>query len=286
VSAVISSPIASDAELPRGVGLRWVQLRAVFGFSLRVALQSKRLWILGLVTFLPVLVPLGYAIVSIFIPHVPPFPSVMGVFRNLFGLVYLRVVLYVLAMAYGLSLLSDEIEGKTLIHLVLRPIPRWTVVGGKFLSSWLVAGVLIVLSVIVTYALLWAIQKDPGVRLEAFRLENLKTLGIDLVAVVGALAAYLALFSCVGAWLPHGERWGVVFCFGWESLITYLPARLKWITLMYHVQTLIPNNVVVVKRFILSGEPLPKYMCVMILFAATVVFLALTVWNLKRREIR
>jgi hypothetical protein len=42
----------------------------------------------------------------------------------------------------------------------------------------------------------------------------------------------------------------------------------------------------VAKFFSLRGDPLSKTACFAILLAATAIFLALTVWNLKRREIR
>ena len=286
MNAAVPSGISAAPHGAGVVGRRLVQLRAVIALSLRIALRAKRIWIIGLVLFLPVLLPLGFLIVSAFVSKMPPPPNPMTIFRQIVSLVYLRVGIYVLALTYGISLISDEVEGKTLVHLLLRPIPRWIVVVGKFLSAWLLTGVLLVASVVLTYALYWITQRSAVERLKMFDLENLRILGLDLLVMLFALSAYLALFGWLGARLPHGERWGVVFCFGWEWLITYLPARLKWMTLMYHVQTLFPHDVSVARFFSLRGEPLSKTTCVAILLVVIGISLALMTLNLKRREIR
>ena len=286
MSATVAQPTPTSPGISRVVALRWTQLRAVLGLGLRIALRGKRIWILGFVTFLPAAIPVLHMILTRLARHVPDFPPAMDFFKNLVSVLYLHVLLYVLALTHGLAVISDEVEDKTLIHLMLRPLPRWVIVVGRFLSAWLAAGALLVGSLLLLYALAWSAQPGGDLWRRALDHFNLKILVLDCLILVFALGAYLALFSCVGAWLPHGERWGVIFCFGWENLITYLPARLKWMTLMYHVQTLFPHNVRVAKLFAIWGEPLPKPTCAAILLISTVVFLALTVWNLKRREIR
>jgi len=286
MSAAIPSAIPAA---PDGAGLvrrRLGQLRAVVGLNLRIALRAKRIWIIGLLLFLPVLLPLAYLIISAVVAKMPPVQDPMTIFRKMVSLVYLRVAIYVLALTYGISMISDEVEGKTLVHLLLRPLPRWIVVAGKFISTWLVAGALLAASVVLTYALYWLTQPSGIERLKMFDPGNLRILGLDALVMLFALSAYLALFGCLGARLPHGERWGVVFCFGWEWLITYLPARLKWMTLMYHVQTLFPHDVSVSQFFALRGEPLSKTTCVAILLVVIGISLALMTLNLKRREIR
>lgn len=288
MNAAIAPPMPTTPDLSHRAALRLAQLRAAFGLNLRIALRGKRVWVLALVALLPAVPPILFLIVSYLFPGNRTFGSggPMAYFQSAIATIYLHVVLYVLAMAYGLAVISDEVEDKTLVHLLLCPIPRWVVVIGKFLAAWLITALLMVGSLTLTYALTWFCENAPGAWKPLFAYANMRILLLDSVVLVFALAAYLALFSCVGAWLLHGERWGVVFCFGWESLITYLPAKLKWMTLMYHVQTLFPHKVSVAKLFALWGEPLSKATCIAILLIASGVFLALTVLNLKQREIR
>lgn len=288
MNAATVQPIAVAPDLPRRtVALRLAQLRAVFGLSSRIALRGKRLWILALLGILPTLLPILHIVASRLSSRVPPFPPAMEFFKTVVvSTVYLRVILYILALAYGLAIISDEVESKTLVHLLLRPLPRWVIVLGRFLSTWLIAGLLLAGSLALNYVLIWAAQREAGAWKNLFSYANLRILLLDALVFFLALAAYLALFSCIGAWLRHGERWGVVFCFGWEWLIPYLPSKLKWFTVMYQVQTLFPHDVSVAKFFSLWGERFSKTACIAILLIAAAAFLALTVINLKRREIR
>lgn len=287
MSATAAQSVPSAPDARRNVSLRLGQLRTVIALSLRIARQGKRLWILALVALLPAVPPLIFLLTSVLFPKERTFGvGAMEFFKGTIGTVYLHVVLYVLALVYGLAVISDEVEGKTLVHLLLRPIPRWVVVVGKFLTAWLITALLLVGSLTLTYALSWGVEKDPGAWKHAFAYSNLRILLLDSSVLLFALAAYLAFFTCVGAWFRHGERFGVVFCFGWESLITYLPAKLKWLTLKYHVQTLFPHSVATARFFSLRGKPLSETTCIAILLATIVVFLALAVRSLRRREIR
>jgi len=287
MSAAAAVPLPGDAaDLRPGPLLRLRQLLAVMQFFVRINLGAKRLWIVGLLLLLPTLVPLSYRIIKIFAPEIGPIPPAMMLFQGLVAVAYLRVGIYILALVYGLAIVSDEVESKTLVHLLLRPIPRWTLVVGKFLAAWLLTGVILVVSVALTYALLFAVQDDPVNRSAGLLGGNLKTLLITAVLLLLALGAYLAFFSTLGAWLAHGERWGVVFAWGWESLITYLPARLKWLTIMYHLQTLFPYEVSTMGLFRLQGEPLSKPSAIGVILAVMIASLALTIWNVKRREIK
>jgi hypothetical protein len=287
VSAIAARPIPDAPLMRANPYLRLRQLLAVFRFSLRLHWREKRLIIVFLILLLPAVLPILYTIMTLFAKHeVPPFPPGIEVFKNLMSVAYLRVLLYIVALVYGLALVSDEVEGKTLIHYLLRPAPRWVMVVGKYAAAWIITSILLVLAVGITYGLLFAVQPLPVFRWYALNAENLALLGKDLAVLVFALGAYLALFSAAGAWLPRAERWGIVFTFGWESLITYLPARVKWFTLMFHVQTLFPHDVTILSVFTLRGEPLTKPTSAIILASVIVGGLALTVLNLKRREIR
>ena len=283
---------APSQSMPLGDGVqpgasrRLAQLRATMALSLRVERRKKRIWVMALVALLPVVPPFAFLVVDALLPGERRFgTSAMSFFRYAMGIGYFNA-LYVLALVYGPAAVSDEVEGKTLVHLLLRPIPRWVLVVGKFLSAWIVSAALLVASLVLMYALIWPTQKGEGIWREAFRWDNLRVFLVDTLILVFALGAYLSLFTCLGAWFRHGERVGVVFCFGWEYLVTYLPANLKYLTLRNHVETLVPHSIMPWRAFSLRGEPLSKPACVLILFAVMAAGLALTIRTLKRKEIR
>lgn len=276
--------------MPEGLRLRLGQLMAVFSVSLRLNVRSKRLWTLLLVAALPVIPPLIVLILNTVFGHsIPMGRGAMLTFKNFVGIAYFHFLLYIIALVSGLAVVSDEVEGKTLVHLMLRPLPKWVLVVGRYLAGWVVAAAILVASLVLNYALIWAVRLDADTRHLAFNAANLKVLGFNAMCLAFALAAYMSLFSAFGAWLPHGERFGIVFCFGWEWLITYLPARLKWFTVMYHVQTICPHEMAggrLARLLTLQGEPLSKTTCTIVLICIIVAGLALTIRNLKTREWR
>ena len=54
------------------------------------------------------------------------------------------------------------------------------------------------------------------------------------------LAAYGAVFACVGARLKRPLVVGLVFAFGWEPAVLLFPGYLKRLTVAYYLQALVP----------------------------------------------
>ena len=56
------------------------------------------------------------------------------IFGGMIWLLYLRFVVPVLGAFYGTSLMSDEVEDRTITYLFTRPVPRGAVIIGKYLA--------------------------------------------------------------------------------------------------------------------------------------------------------
>src|ERR1700680_5145436 len=75
-------------------------------------------------------------------------------FGGMIWLLYLRFIVPVLGAFYGTSLISDEVEDRTITYLFTRPIARGSIVVGKYLA-YLACTVLVVLpSVMAVYLLM------------------------------------------------------------------------------------------------------------------------------------
>ncbi len=212
----------------------------VFDLSLGQMLWSRRTIFLGLVVGAPVLIGVivrvltsagiggsvrlgGSAIVA--------GPSVFGLF---IWLLYLRFIVPVLGIFYGVSLIADEVEDKTITFLFTRPIQRGAVVIGKYLA-YLAATVLVVLpSVMLLYFLV--VPMGGGSLAAAF-----PALAKDLVLLGIGLAAYGSLFAWVGAQFKYPLVTGLVFAFGWEQGIMLVPGYLKRLSIAYYLQALVPH---------------------------------------------
>jgi ABC-2 type transport system permease protein len=160
-------------------------------------------------------------------------PALFGV---MIWLLYIRFIVPVLGVFYGTSLIADEVEDRTITYLFVRPVPRSSVLLGKYLS-YLVCTILLVLpSVVLVYFLAVPIG-GAGIGPE------FPALLADLGMLAVGLASYGALFALVGARLKRPLLTGLVFAFGWEPGVLLFPGYLKRATVAYYLQALVPHAI-------------------------------------------
>jgi len=146
---------------------------------------------------------------------------------------FVRLSIPVLAIFYGTSLMADEVEDKTLTYLFTRPIPRGSVLLGKYLA-YVVCTVSVVLPSVMV---VWLLIVPIGARLGPAFPSLLK----DLALLALGLAVYGAVFALAGSTLKRPLVFGLVFVFGWELLVVALPGYLKKATVAYYLQGLVPH---------------------------------------------
>jgi hypothetical protein len=223
---------------PRPTSLFSAALR-IFDLSLGQMLWSRRSVFLAILAGGPVVLSVAIRLISSLTVLGPP--RVQGariggeaLFGLMIWLLYIRFIVPVLGVFYGTSLIADEVEDKTITYLFTRPIPRASVLLGKY-AAYLVCTALIVLpSVVVVYFLIVPIR--GGSIGAAF-----PSLAADLAMLVVGLASYGALFSLVGSRLKRPLVIGLVFAFGWEPGVLLFPGYLRRLTVAYYLQALVPH---------------------------------------------
>ena len=211
----------------------------IFDLSLGQMLWSRRSVFLGLLLGGPVLLALVLRIVDTL--HASGFKvngAAIGgstIFGMMIWLLFIRFIVPVLGVFYGTSLIADEVEDKTITYLFTRPIPRASVLLGKYLA-YLVCTVLLVLpSVMVVFFL---IAPTGGDSIAASFVPLLADLGMLAVG----LAAYGAVFAFVGTRLKRPLVVGLVFAFGWEPAVLLFPGYLRRMTVAYYMQALVKHE--------------------------------------------
>jgi ABC-2 type transport system permease protein len=155
-------------------------------------------------------------------------------FGGMIWLLYLKFVVPVLGAFYGTSLVSDEVEDRTITYLFTRPIPRGSIVVGKYLA-YLACTVLVVLpSVMAAFLLITPV--GGGSIAETFPL-----LLADLGLLALGLAVYGAVFAFIGAQVPRPLVAGLVLIFGWEQVALVVPGYMRRFTVAYYLQSLAPH---------------------------------------------
>jgi ABC-2 type transport system permease protein len=212
----------------------WTGALRVFDLSVGHMLWSRRTIFMALVVGLPVLVSIILrTLVALDVPAIRPPATGPVVFGMMFWGFFVRFAVPVLAVFYGTALIADEVDDKTITYLLTRPVPRASVLIGKYLA-YMVCTIAVVLPAVV---LMWLLVVPIHGSLAA----SFPDLAADLGILVVGLAAYGALFALVGATLRRPLVFGLLFVFGWESLTMALPGHLRQLTVAHYLQGLVPH---------------------------------------------
>jgi len=214
----------------------WSASRRVFDLSLGEMLWSRRTIFMALVVGGPVLLAIIIKVVELFGMSALRVNGQrivgFGIFGVMIWMLFLRFIIPVLGVFYGTALMADEVEDKTLTFLFTRPIPRGAVLVGKYLAYLVCTSLVVLPSVMLVYFLLVPFREIPG---------TFVSLVTDLGLLCLGLAVYGALFAFVGAQFKRPLAIGLIFTFGWEQAVLFLPGYLKQFTVFYYLQALVPH---------------------------------------------
>jgi len=255
----------------------------VFDLSLGEMLWSRRTIFMAVVLGVPVVIALVVRVVDIWwrAPFTVNGERVGG--ATLFGMliwwVYLRFVVPALGVFYGTALIADEVEDKTITYLFTRPVPRSSILVGKYLA-YLVCTTLVVLpSVMMVFFLLVPVGEIGA---------SFGILLTDLGLLALGLAVYGALFALVGALLQRPLIAGLVFAFGWEQIAMLMPGYIRRFTAVYYLQGMVPHTIpsegiASLLAYTFSDSP-SAATCLFSLGIATIVSLGLAARTVRRKE--
>jgi hypothetical protein len=216
-----------------------VSAARIFDLSLGLMLWSRRSVFLAVVVGAPVVLAFAIRAIVLLTPLGMPLVNGArmggpGLFGMMIWLLYVRFIVPVLGVFYGTSLIADEVDDKTITYLFTRPVPRASVLLGKYVA-FLVCTILLVLpSVVIVY---FAVVPLGGGRIGGEFLSLVADLGMLTIG----LAAYGAVFALVGVRLKQPLVTGLVFAFGWEPGVVLFPGYLKHFTVAYYLQALVPH---------------------------------------------
>jgi ABC-2 type transport system permease protein len=200
-------------------------------------LWSRRTVFMALIVLLPVAIALVLRVlVSAGVP-VLRLGSAQVNGPVVFGLMmwgfFVRFGIPVLGVFYGTSIIADEVEDKTITYLFTRPVPRQAVLIGKYLA-YLAATTSVLLPAVM---LVWLLIAPIGASVSASFPDLVKDLGV----LTAGIAVYGALFALAGATLKRPLLVGLIYVFGWETLVMALPGYFKYVTVAYYLQGLVPH---------------------------------------------
>jgi ABC-type transport system involved in multi-copper enzyme maturation permease subunit len=251
----------------------------VYVAAVKELVRRRRLVFLGLAVAFPLILTLIWRLYGT--EHLGP----TRFFANVGGLIYLKALVYLVSLFFGIPTIYDEIEGRTLTYLTTRPLNRGAVYAGRLLAVQSVAGLLLAGSLALCFLFMVAGN------LSALSLEFIKIYTNYFLVVLLAVFCYASVFALMGTALKKPLVWGILYIFAWESTVSAAPIRLQMYTFEWHLRNLVVSREDVQKSLmdfvsaLLSVEfTLPAWASLLILIAATTALMALGGWIFGRKE--
>jgi ABC-2 type transport system permease protein len=123
----------------------------------------------------------------------------------------IRVVLPLIALVFGTAALGSELDDGTGVHLLTKPIDRWTIIVAKTIVAGTLTAVLVVPSTVVSGILMGG-TSGPAIQVTfAFALAN----------IVGSYL-YTSIFLVLSAITTRGLIIGLGYALIWEAVVAGL----------------------------------------------------------------
>ncbi len=199
-------------------------------------------------------------------------------FNTLMSTAVIHFLVVFVTLFYGTALISEEVEEKTLTYLFIRPISKPTIMLGKYLALIWIGVMLVFPTIILSYFTLYL-----GFDMDPF-LNNMDVLGKDLAVVFLALLAYGSLFSLVGAWFRHPILAGLIYAFGWEGIVSYLPGLTRQLTITHYVHSIFPHEGTALALTTFIGQRSNAKVSILILILLAIFLLSTASLVLREKE--
>ncbi len=207
-------------------------MQAVVQLQLRQMLGGKRIFLAALILFLPVLLALAARAAGGFADRVPDVNAEQVARAMDIGYLVFLFAMYplfcaiLLSLLYASSLVSQELEAKTLTYLFSRPLAKWRILGGQYLATALV----ITVGVMTSCTLGWLVCSTPqGSR---------GWIALMVSCVLGSFA-YCALFCLIGLLAPRRAiPAGIVYAVLAEGLGSFVAAAINKLTISFHLRAI------------------------------------------------
>ena len=139
------------------------------------------------------------------------------------------------SLLLGVAVIAEEVEDRTITYLLLRPVPRASLLFGRLVPAvlWLWASCAAGTALLVAAAAT-ARGSDAGVS-DGTRLPL-------LLAACAGVATYTALHAALGVWVKHAMIVGLAYSFTIEGFLSNLPGRNQSLTIQHHLRSLVAGT--------------------------------------------
>lgn len=241
----------------------------------KMSLLSRKVFFPGFIAAFPLALVLFYRVLRAIFGEInasPEHSDPFIIYSMLCAMLYLQLVIPLLALLKGMGTFTEEIEEGTLMFLRLRPVPRTIIVAGKFFAFVLSTGVLLILSLWSSYAILSTIPDA-----EMF-LGDFKILIKDTWVLTLGLAAYGSVMMLVGTYFKHRIVAGIFLIFVWDAWAAYIPGSAHKFTIKHYLQSIFPHErkLSLIESMLSNNTPSTMHISLLTLLGIVLVCIILT----------
>lgn len=205
-------------------------VRRVFDFFFFLARRAKKTRVFVLLALFPIAVAVLVKAREVSLGATRG--EMMAVFTDILMALYLQFLVVILAVFYGTSIASEETENRTLPFLTTRPVSKPAVVLGKYAAYTVLTSAIVLISLACAYFILNSRTLGQASTYTGF----LRYAGVLALA----LAAYTAFFAFLGTVVRRSIFLGLIFGYGWETVISYFPGSTQKFSILHYLKSLLP----------------------------------------------
>ena len=190
---------------------------------------------------------------------------VAGIFQEFIAPTLLPIATLILAT----NALGNEVEDRTMVYLVLKPISRARIVLEKFGAVAITATLLLWEGTLLAYLI--AMRGDAGDNID-------QLIAICFAQLVGVLG-YGALFMAISLIVPRALLAGLIYSLLWESLFGRFISGIRLVSVRHYVQSIYVQ--MVDDPAIELDEAMQYFPTIIVIALLVVATLAIATWRLR-----
>ncbi|MGQ9696445.1 MAG: ABC transporter permease [Armatimonadota bacterium] len=145
------------------------------------------------------------------------------------GLVF-GFMLTILSVLFGTSIVSQELEQKTIVYLLTRPVHRARVLLAKAAAAVIIVSVSVWMAALLLAAVVFGADGMSSPELAR-----------DLMVLALGALTYTSLALLLATLVNKAMLYGLYFAFGWESWVPMLPGSFQKVSVMTYLRVLAPH---------------------------------------------
>lgn len=187
-------------------------------------------------------------------------------------------VLTMTSVIFSSGIIAQEVEQKTIVYLLTRPLPRWRILLMKYLAA-----------ILITTVVCWLTMLSIALATLGPMKLGESPLAHDILFMPIGVSVYSALFLLMGTLLNRPLILGLIFAFGWEYLIVALPGYGQYCAIVTYLRVLSPHELppamTKVALFIAAGvEPPSRTLAWVVLISLLIITLTSSFVIFSTRE--